>query len=92
VLAAPAVAVVVTTAAFYGLHRLRSPIEPVVVICAAMAIASLGPVRRRLDAWVEGWPGSGGHREQRAAQDDRTAPRGARADVTDPAVASGGRS
>ena len=92
VLAAPAVAVVVTTAAFYGLHRLRSPIEPVVVICAAMAIASLGPVRRRLDAWVEGWPGIGGHREQRAAQDDRTAPRGARADVTDPAVASGGRS
>lgn len=49
ILAVPAIGVFVTTVIFYGAHRLRSPMEPVIVICAAMTIASLRPVRTRLD-------------------------------------------
>jgi hypothetical protein len=39
VLAMPVVAVAVTTVLFYGTHRIRSPLEPVVVVGAATAIA-----------------------------------------------------
>jgi 4-amino-4-deoxy-L-arabinose transferase-like glycosyltransferase len=39
ILIAPAVSVFATAAVFYGAHRLRAPLEPVVVVCAAMAIA-----------------------------------------------------
>ena len=51
----PAIAVVLTTASFYGGHRLRSPMEPVVVICAAVAIVRFAAVRRWIDgrvAWL----------------------------------------
>ena len=39
ILLAPAISVFATAAVFYGAHRLRAPLEPVVVICAAMAMA-----------------------------------------------------
>lgn len=39
ILLAPAISVFATAAIFYGAHRLRAPLEPVVVVCAAMAIA-----------------------------------------------------
>jgi hypothetical protein len=52
----PAIAVVVTTVLFYGGHRLRSPLEPVVVICAAGAIVHVGVVRRWIDAAVAWLP------------------------------------
>ena len=39
ILIAPAISVFATAAVFYGAHRLRAPLEPVVVVCAAMAIA-----------------------------------------------------
>ena len=39
ILLAPAVGVLITTVVFYGAHRLRSPMEPVVIICAAVALA-----------------------------------------------------
>ncbi len=39
ILLAPAISVFATAAIFYGAHRLRAPLEPVVVICAAMAMA-----------------------------------------------------
>ncbi|MEI7618413.1 MAG: glycosyltransferase family 39 protein [Actinomycetota bacterium] len=44
ILLAPAVGVLITTVVFYGAHRLRSPMEPVVVICAAVALAQWIPV------------------------------------------------
>jgi hypothetical protein len=54
VLAVPAITVVVTAVAFYGSDRLRISLEPVVVICAAMALAQFGVVRRQIDAFVQG--------------------------------------
>ncbi len=51
----PVIGVIVTTALFYGGHRLRSPLEPVVVICAAIGFTSLTRVRTFLDRWVS-WP------------------------------------
>jgi hypothetical protein len=39
--ALPAVMVLVVSAVFYGAHRIRSPLEPVVVVLSAVAIASL---------------------------------------------------
>ena len=39
VLAMPIAAVLVTSVFFYGTHRIRSPLEPVVVVAAAVAIA-----------------------------------------------------
>ena len=56
VTAAPAIGVFVTTVLFYGGHRLRSPLEPVVVICAAVAIVRLAPVQAfitRRSAWMQ---------------------------------------
>ena len=53
VLAAPAIAVLFTTVVFYGAHRLRSPMEPVTVICAAVALASWSPVASCLDTFIE---------------------------------------
>jgi 4-amino-4-deoxy-L-arabinose transferase-like glycosyltransferase len=41
VFAVPAVMVIVVSAVFYGAHRIRSPLEPVVVVLSAVAIASL---------------------------------------------------
>lgn len=48
-LALPVVAVLVTTVVFYGGHRIRSSLEPVVVVCAAIAfVAAWSRWRRRL--------------------------------------------
>ncbi len=49
ILLAPVIGVAMTTLIFYGAHRLRSPMEPVVVICAAVAIAGWQPVRTAID-------------------------------------------
>ena len=38
ILLVPVISVVVTAALFYGAHRLRSPMEPVVVVCAALGL------------------------------------------------------
>ena len=40
ILAAPVINAAVTTVLFYGAHRLRSPMEPVIVVCAAMGVVS----------------------------------------------------
>jgi len=45
-LALPAVTVTLVTAVFYGAHRIRSPLEPVVVVLAAISIVSLCERRR----------------------------------------------
>lgn len=45
VLLIPVVLVVITSAAFYGAHRLRLPLEPVVVLGAAMFFGSLAKGR-----------------------------------------------
>jgi hypothetical protein len=45
VLLAPVIAVGITTVLFYGAHRIRSPLEPVVTVAAAVAVA--GVVERR---------------------------------------------
>ena len=52
VLLVPVVGVIAVTVVFYGSHRLRAPLEPVVVIAAAMTIANSGPARRALDRVV----------------------------------------
>ena len=49
VLAMPVVAVAVTTVLFYGTHRIRSPLEPVVVVGAAVAIAHWSRRRERAE-------------------------------------------
>jgi hypothetical protein len=41
VLLTPVVSVVITTVLFYGAHRIRSPMEPVVVVFAAVALVSI---------------------------------------------------
>jgi CHASE2 domain-containing sensor protein len=49
-LLAPVVTVAISSVAFYGGHRIRSPVEPVVVLAAALAAAGLARsrlVRRR---------------------------------------------
>jgi hypothetical protein len=47
VLLTPVVSVAITTVVFYGAHRIRSPMEPVVVVLAAIALTSLAG--RRLE-------------------------------------------
>jgi dolichyl-phosphate-mannose-protein mannosyltransferase len=47
VLAMPLAAVLVTSVFFYGTHRIRSPLEPVVVVGAAVAIAHWWQRRER---------------------------------------------
>jgi 4-amino-4-deoxy-L-arabinose transferase-like glycosyltransferase len=51
ILIAPVIGVVVTTIVFYGAHRLRSPMEPVVVLCAAVALGEWSPIRSAIDRW-----------------------------------------
>jgi hypothetical protein len=41
VLLTPAVAVAITTLLFYGAHRIRSPMEPIVTVFAAIAATSI---------------------------------------------------
>ena len=43
----PVVGVAITTVLFYGAHRIRSPMEPVVVVLAAIALVSIAG--RRLE-------------------------------------------
>lgn len=52
VLAVPVLGVLGVAAAFYGSHRLRAPVEPIVVVCAAMFIAALPPVALAVDRRV----------------------------------------
>ena len=40
-----AVGVAITTVVFYGAHRIRSPMEPVVVVLAAIALTSIAGKR-----------------------------------------------
>lgn len=54
ILLAPVIGVAITTVVFYGAHRLRSPMEAVVVLCASVTIAPLTPVRRAIDARLVG--------------------------------------
>jgi len=44
--AVPAIGVAMVTLMFYGSHRLRAPLEPMVVLCAALFLANLPRVRR----------------------------------------------
>lgn len=53
VLAAPAICVLLTTLVFYGSHRLRTPIETALVVCAALFVVGLAPIRRMIDGVVE---------------------------------------
>jgi 4-amino-4-deoxy-L-arabinose transferase-like glycosyltransferase len=52
ILLVPVVGVAVVTIVFYGSHRLRVPLEPIVVIGAASFLASLPSVRRIVDRFV----------------------------------------
>src|SRR4051794_26890245 len=52
-LAVPVINVAVVTIVFYGAHRLRSPMEPVVVVCAACAIVAIPAVRRAIDRCLQ---------------------------------------
>lgn len=45
----PVIGVVLVTIAFYGSHRLRAPLEPVVVLGAGAFIAALSRVNRAID-------------------------------------------
>ena len=45
VLLAPVVGVAITTVVFYGAHRIRAPMEPVVVVFAAIALVSIAGKR-----------------------------------------------
>ena len=51
-LSIPLIGVLAVSAAFYGSHRLRAPLEPLVVLCAAMFIAALPSVTRLFDERV----------------------------------------
>ena len=46
IVAVPAIGVAMVTLMFYGSHRLRAPLEPMVVLCAALFLANLPRVRR----------------------------------------------
>ena len=50
VLAMPVVTVLVTTILFYGTHRIRSPLEPVLVVCVALTLVKWRPWRRAPEA------------------------------------------
>jgi hypothetical protein len=52
ILLAPVLGVLITSVVFYGAHRLRSPMEPVVVLCAAVGVAHLAPIRAVVDKWL----------------------------------------
>jgi hypothetical protein len=45
VLLTPVAGVVITTVVFYGAHRIRAPMEPVVVVLAAIAVATIAARR-----------------------------------------------
>lgn len=47
-LVGPVIVVAVTTVVFYGAHRIRAPLEPVVVLVAAVGLAALAGDRSRL--------------------------------------------
>lgn len=49
VLFVPVIGVLAVTVVFYGSHRLRAPIEPIVALGAAMCIAALPRARRAVD-------------------------------------------
>ena len=57
ILLAPVISVVVTAAMFYGAHRLRSPMEPVVVVCAAMGLVGTRVGTRLVNRLLEHSPG-----------------------------------
>ena len=57
VLMMPVVTVVVTTMLFYGAHRIRSPLEPSLVVAAADVIAGWVPWRRPRGSEVSAVPG-----------------------------------
>jgi uncharacterized membrane protein len=52
ILLVPVIGVAVVTIVFYGSHRLRAPLEPVVVLGAASFLASLPRVRSFVDRFV----------------------------------------
>ncbi len=54
VMLAPVTSVFATAALFYGAHRLRAPMEPVVVVCAACALTACSVGRRTIDRWLTG--------------------------------------
>ncbi|HEX4981336.1 MAG TPA: hypothetical protein VFV63_06545 [Ilumatobacteraceae bacterium] len=54
VLLTPVVGVAITTILFYGAHRIRSPMEPVVVVLAAVALVSIAG--RRLEPMMNSAP------------------------------------
>ena len=45
VLLTPVISVAITTVLFYGAHRIRSPMEPVVIVFAAVALVSMAGKR-----------------------------------------------
>jgi hypothetical protein len=53
------ITVLVVTLAFYGAHRLRATLEPVVVIGAAAYLASTSPVMRLAERTTIRWRGAG---------------------------------
>jgi hypothetical protein len=54
----PVVTVLITTVLFYGAHRIRSPLEPTVVVGAAAAIATWSATRRRAQLPAKAGDGS----------------------------------
>ena len=52
ILIAPVIGVLITSVVFYGAHRLRSPMEPVVVLCAAVGVAHSAPIRAVANKWL----------------------------------------
>jgi 4-amino-4-deoxy-L-arabinose transferase-like glycosyltransferase len=54
----PVVTVLITTVLFYGAHRIRSPLEPTVVVGAAVAIATWSATRRRAQLPAKAGDGS----------------------------------
>jgi hypothetical protein len=53
-LLAPVISVFATAALFYGAHRLRAPMESVVVVCAAYALTTSTIGRRTIDRILTG--------------------------------------
>ena len=53
IIVVPAIGVALVTVVFYGSHRLRAPVEPLVALGAAVFVTSLAPVRGWITRLVE---------------------------------------
>ncbi len=75
ILLAPVISVFVTAALFYGAHRLRAPMEPIVVVCAATCFVQSGIGCRTIDRLQPRWISAvGGGRWLAAARETSAHP------------------